>query len=99
MADLHATPQPSAEKDDRSAPLRLRIGQFLFLAYLTLYTGYVLLNAFAVATIERVQLFGLNLAVNYGLALIAVAFVLAVAYDVICRVLIGRALRSEEERG
>jgi len=99
MVELHGADSTPADVHDASAGKRSRIGIVLFVAYLAFYAGYVLLNAFAPATIERTQLFGVNLAVNYGLALIAVAFALAVAYDLICRSLDARPPARTEDRG
>lgn len=83
MADLHGAPDSAAtEPRDRFSARRARIGFALFIAYLVFYTGFVLLNAFAPNTIEMAQLAGVNLAVTYGLALIVVAFLLAVVYDI-----------------
>ena len=44
-----------------------RLGLFLFLFYLLLYAGFVLINAFAADQMETVVLQGLNLAIVYGL--------------------------------
>jgi len=76
------------EHPDPSSPARrynTRLGLVLFGVYLVLYTGFVVLSAFAPSVMERVVLAGLNLAVVYGFALIVVAFVLAVVYGLLCR--------------
>lgn len=62
-----------------------RIGLALFFVYLLFYGGFVLLNAFSPRTMEMTPIPGLNLAVLYGLALIIVAFVLALLYGILCR--------------
>ena len=62
-----------------------RIGLVLFLFYCLLYVGFVLLNAFAPATMERTPIAGVNLAILYGFGLIIAAFVLAVIYGLACR--------------
>lgn len=61
-----------------------RIGLVLFFIYLAFYAGFVLLAAFSPATLERTYR-GVNLAVWYGFALIAAAFVLALLYGWLCR--------------
>lgn len=58
---------------------------FLFLVYLTLYTGFVLINAFAADKMETIVLAGLNLAIVYGFGLIVFALVLALIYGLMCR--------------
>ncbi len=62
-----------------------RVGLILFAVYLVLYLGFVLLNAFAPKTMELTPLFGVNLAIWYGFALIATAFMLAIVYGWLCR--------------
>ncbi|MCO6458350.1 MAG: DUF485 domain-containing protein [Pirellulaceae bacterium] len=62
-----------------------RLGRWLFLIYLALYGGFVLLNAFSPQTMEWIPLGGINLAVVYGFGLIVAAFVLAMLYGVLCR--------------
>lgn len=52
----------------------------LFLLYLLLYGGFVLLNAFSPETMEETPVAGVNLAVLYGFGLIIAAFVLSIIY-------------------
>jgi uncharacterized membrane protein (DUF485 family) len=61
-----------------------RIGLVLFAVYLTLYTAFVLLNAFRPDVMEETAA-GVNLAVLSGFGLIAGAFVIALAYGWLCR--------------
>ena len=62
-----------------------RLGLLLFLVCLALYTGFVLINAFAADQMETIVLAGLNLAIVYGFGLIAFALVLALIYGALCR--------------
>jgi uncharacterized membrane protein (DUF485 family) len=62
-----------------------RLGVFLFAVYLLLYAGFVLLAAFAPATMESTPLAGVNLAIWYGFGLILAALVLALLYGWACR--------------
>ena len=62
-----------------------RVGLRFFAAYLALYAGFVALNAFAPAAMERPAIAGVNLAVAYGFGLIVAAFALALAYAWACR--------------
>ncbi len=57
-----------------------KLGLVLFLIYLALYGGFVLLNAFSPKTMEQTPLAGVNLAIWYGFGLIAAALVLALIY-------------------
>lgn len=56
----------------------------LFLVYLLLYGGFVLLNAFWPEMMERTPLAGINLAILYGFGLIIAALVLALLYGFLC---------------
>ena len=62
-----------------------RIGWVLFLFYLALYAGFVLLNAWTPAWMEWTPIAGLNLAVLYGFGLIFAAVFLAFLYGILCR--------------
>ncbi len=61
-------------------PRHSRIGLALFGFYLLLYGGFVLLAAFSPSTMERLPLAGVNLAIWYGFALIAVAILMSFVY-------------------
>lgn len=92
--DHGANPHPEKNAEPTSAR-QTRYGQMLFVIYLLLYGGFVLLNAFAPSVMERMPFAGVNLAVLYGLALIAIAFVLALFYDWLCRFLARHPRDSE----
>ncbi|MEZ6126201.1 MAG: DUF485 domain-containing protein [Planctomycetaceae bacterium] len=61
-----------------------RIGLVLFVIYLLLYGGFVLLNCFAPQQMETTPFAGLNLAILYGFLLIIAALVLALIYGALC---------------
>lgn len=62
-----------------------KLGLRLFVVYLLLYLGFVLINAFSPDTMSNIVFAGLNLAVVYGFGLIVAAFVLALIYGVVCK--------------
>jgi uncharacterized membrane protein (DUF485 family) len=62
-----------------------RVGMALFVLYLLIYGGFVVINAFWPNVMSDIQLRGVNLAVSYGLGLIVLAFVLALIYAWVCR--------------
>ena len=62
-----------------------RIGIVLFLVYLLLYSGFVLLSAFSPKTMEITPIEGVNLAILYGFGLIVAALLLALLYGFLCR--------------
>lgn len=61
-------------------PRQSRVGFTLFMVYLALYLGFVLINAFSPALMKSTPLAGVNLAVLYGLALIVAAILMAFLY-------------------
>jgi uncharacterized membrane protein (DUF485 family) len=85
MVGLDHGPNQTAPEDATLTSRRTRYGLALFAVYLLLYGGFVLLNAFAPEQMERTPLFGVNLAILYGMLLIAAAFVLALVYGWLCR--------------
>lgn len=92
---------PVSSDDDRSRlePTRhSRAGLVLFAIYLICYTSFVLANAFAPALMARTPWAGINMAVLSGLALIIMAFALALLYDWICRLAPSADAKREVER-
>jgi uncharacterized membrane protein (DUF485 family) len=86
MAGLDHGAAPPPERDDPIASARrARLGLILFFPYLAIYAGCVCLNAFDPAAAEQTPFAGVNLAILYGLALIAAALLLALLYDWLCR--------------
>ena len=61
-----------------------RLGMKLFVIYLILYSGFVLINAFAPETMERTPFAGINLAILYGFGLIIGALILSLIYGFMC---------------
>jgi uncharacterized membrane protein (DUF485 family) len=97
MPELHHGPnRPDETELPGTAARNSRYGLVLFAVYLVFYGGFVLLNAFAPEQMERRPLAGVNLAVLYGFALIALAFVLALVYGWLCRVRPLNGLGGEE---
>ena len=62
-----------------------RIGHALFVVYLLLYGGFMLLNTFNPAIMDTTPLAGVNLAILYGFGLIIAALILALIYGVACK--------------
>ncbi len=56
----------------------------LFLLYLLLYGGFVLLNTFSPTTMEATPIEGINVAIIYGFGLIVSAFFFALLYGLLC---------------
>ena len=71
----------------------------LFLLYVLLYSGFVLLNTFAPDTMERTPIAGVNLAISYGFGLILAAFVLSLVYGLFSPAGDSSAGMATDERG
>ena len=61
-----------------------RMGLVLFVIYLVLYGGFVLLNTFSPETMEATPVAGINVAILYGFGLIIAALIMALVYGVLC---------------
>jgi uncharacterized membrane protein (DUF485 family) len=78
----NAAPAETAPDDSRR---NTRYGLFLFGAYLLIYSGFVLLNAFWPSVMGREVAGGINVAIAYGMGLIIAALALALIYGWLCR--------------
>lgn len=76
-----------------------RIGLGLFVAYLLLYAGFVLVAAFRPEVMERTPLAGVNVAIWYGFGLIVSATALALVYGWACRPAPNRARQVPDHDG
>lgn len=75
---------PNIQTEDFGSEYKTRVGLVLFAVYGLLYTGFVLVNTFAPRTMEAPFLWGVNLAVTYGMVLILAAIVLGLVYNWLC---------------
>ena len=86
MAGLdHTASHPKEVEDMVLAARNAKYGMVLFIIYLLIYGGFVVISAFWPEVMAREALFGVNLAITYGFALIAIAMVLALIYTWLCR--------------
>jgi uncharacterized membrane protein (DUF485 family) len=94
--DHHAS---DSEKVTETVNVRsTRFGWGLFVVYAVLYGAFVLFNAFSPEMMEKTPLGGVNLAILFGLGIIAAAFLLALVYDWICRLLAEPSTKEGEGR-
>jgi len=87
----HAAPQQNLLADGRSgddcpevSAANARAGLVLFFVYLAFYAGFMGLAAFAPQAMAAPVLAGVNLAITYGMGLIAGALVVAAVYMWVC---------------
>lgn len=63
---------------------KIRLGIRMTLLYSLVYAGFVALCVFRPAWMGVRAVFGLNLAISYGLGLIVIAIVFAIIYNHLC---------------
>ncbi|HUV15614.1 MAG TPA: hypothetical protein VMW28_03510 [Pelolinea sp.] len=79
--------KPALSEDvgaDPALSYRTKIGVRLFLVYALIYGVFVVINLVSPLMMERIVLFGMNLAVTYGIGLILFAILLALVYNRMC---------------
>ena len=76
---------PQLAAHDAHVSPNAKLGLGLFGVYVLLYVGFMGIAAFKYEWFASTPLGGVNLAVLYGMALIAAALVLALLYMVLCK--------------
>jgi uncharacterized membrane protein (DUF485 family) len=77
--------QPAGELGrDLSIPKKTKLGVILFIAYLAIYTGLVVIGTLYPDSLGSRALASLNLAVVYGMGLIILAAILGLFYNYFC---------------
>jgi uncharacterized membrane protein (DUF485 family) len=61
------------------------IGVRMTILYAIIYSGFVVLSVFFPSLLGAKWIFGLNLAITYGLALILIAILFAIIYNMLVR--------------
>ena len=69
---------------DPAIRYKMVLGAWMFLLYGLVYAGFVIVNLEFPKAMGSVVLFGLNLAVVYGIGLIFFALILAIIYNGMC---------------
>lgn len=81
---LHEPSVSEHDSEDRTVAERTRMGIRLFLVYAVVYGLFVVINLAKPVLMESIVLFGMNLAVTYGIGLIVFAIILAMIYNRWC---------------
>lgn len=81
---LHKPAMSEDVGEDLTLKYRTRIGVRLFLVYALIYSVFVIINLASPLLMERMVLWGMNLAVTYGIGLILFAVLLALVYNRMC---------------
>lgn len=74
----------SIEEQEIVTQQKSKLGIRLFFVYLIFYAGFVIIGVFNYELLSTSVLFGLNLAVVYGIGLIVFAVILGVIYNYFC---------------
>jgi uncharacterized membrane protein (DUF485 family) len=93
---LHEPAAPVGK--DPAASFKMRLGVWMFILYFLFYAGFVAINLYKPLLMETTVLLGLNLATDYGFALIIAALIQALIYDAVCRMR-EHSLRSKSTEG
>ena len=80
-----SNPDDHPDNHPETVSRNARNGMILFVVYVAMYLGFMLLNAFAPQRMQQPVLAGVNLAIVYGMGLIVAALVLALVYMRLCR--------------
>ena len=78
-------PQQSLTDDSDGEQRKTDIGIRMTILYSIVYGGFVVLSIFRPEIMGRKALFGMNLAISYGLFLILFAVLLAVIYNLLVK--------------
>ena len=78
--------EPAAEAHavDEAAAYKRRLGLIMLAVYGAIYIAFIVINVGWPKTMGTIVVGGLNLAIIYGFALIVIAFILALAYNLAC---------------
>ena len=69
---------------DHASEYKSRIGVYMFIIYAIVYAGFVVINVSNPLLMEKIIIWGVNLAVIYGFGLIIFALILALIYNHMC---------------
>ena len=69
---------------DEAAAYKKRLGLWMLLVYGLLYIIFIVINVVWPKAMGAIVVYGLNLAIVYGFALIVIAFILAIVYNWLC---------------
>jgi len=89
---------PASKWDkDKSIPHKIRLGLWMFFAYLMFYGGFIIINVWS-PKLMGMDVGSLNLAIVYGFSLIIVALILALIYNFLANRL-ERRFKEKEDAG
>ena len=78
--------QETTLSQETSEQRKSNIGVRMTILYAIVYSGFVVLSVFFPTLMGVESIFGLNLAIAYGLALIVIAIIFAIIYNLLVRI-------------
>ncbi len=69
---------------DEAAPHKAKLGIIMFVCYLVIYAGFVVIGVLSPSTLGVSAIGGLNLAFVYGMGLIVLAIIMGLIYNYFC---------------
>jgi uncharacterized membrane protein (DUF485 family) len=78
--------QENVRNQETSEQRKSNIGVRMTILYAIVYSGFVVLSVFFPAMMGVESIFGLNLAIAYGLGLIVIAIIFAIIYNLLVRI-------------
>ena len=70
--------------EDKASEYKARLGVYLFIFYVLVYAGFIVINVMSPKPMGVIVLAGLNLACVYGFGLIILAIVMGLIYNHMC---------------
>ncbi|MBN2107941.1 MAG: DUF485 domain-containing protein [Deltaproteobacteria bacterium] len=70
--------------EDKASDYKARLGVYLFIFYVLVYAGFIVINVMTPKTMGIIVMAGLNLACVYGFGLIVLAIVMGLIYNHMC---------------
>ena len=70
--------------EDKASEYKARLGVYMFIIYVIVYAGFIVINLASPKSMATPLFSGLNLAVVYGFGLILLAIVMGLIYNHMC---------------
>ena len=82
--------------EDKASGKKAKLGIILFLCYASLYVIFISISLFYTELMSKKVIFGLNLAVTYGMGLILLTIIMGFIYSLVCTNMEDKCKREEQ---
>lgn len=69
---------------DNASDYKSKLGVYLFIFYVLVYAGFIVINVVSPKSMGLIVFAGLNLALVYGIGLIVLAIIMGLIYNHLC---------------